>query len=148
MRYVDVTSQVELDAALKAGDYPTLRGEAEYEIYGSAQVRACDTAQVRAFKFVAVTSHGIKVSIAGGVVIQVPELNTPELWCEFYGVDVTGGIATLYKAVSDDYISSPSWKGVYIPGTIPTAPDWDGGKRECGGGLHFSPRPFMAVQFN
>ena len=31
-------------------------------------------------------------------------------------------------------------KGVYYtPGTKPKAPDWDGGKAECGYGLHFSP---------
>jgi hypothetical protein len=28
------------------------------------------------------------------------------------------------------------------------APDWDGGKEECGGGLHFSPRPSAALAFD
>lgn len=36
----------------------------------------------------------------------------------------------------------------YTPGTSPTAPDWDGGEAECGGGLHFSPAPAMTLEFH
>jgi hypothetical protein len=53
---------------------------------------------------------------------------------------------TLFKAVGDNFISPKG--GNYTPGTIPSAPDWDGGKIECGGGLHFSPAPRMARVFN
>jgi hypothetical protein len=31
---------------------------------------------------------------------------------------------------------------------MPEAKDWDGMARECGGGLHFSPHPVMALEFN
>ncbi|MFO0919463.1 MAG: hypothetical protein U0872_14280 [Planctomycetaceae bacterium] len=35
----------------------------------------------------------------------------------------------------------------YTPGSVPVAPDWDGGEKECGGGLHFSPHPVMTEEF-
>ena len=35
----------------------------------------------------------------------------------------------------------------YIPGTTPEAPDWDGGKAECGGGLHFCALPGTAKTY-
>ena len=37
---------------------------------------------------------------------------------------------------------------IHKPGSTPSAPDWDGGKEECGYGLHFSPLPFLAVKFD
>jgi hypothetical protein len=33
----------------------------------------------------------------------------------------------------------------YLPGSQPQAPDWDGGEQECGGGIHLSPRPGLAL---
>jgi hypothetical protein len=51
----------------------------------------------------------------------------------------------LFKGVKEDFFSP---RGVsYAPGTTPSAPDWDGGKIECGGGLHFSPCPTMTLEF-
>jgi hypothetical protein len=73
-------------------------------------------------------------------------LKTPKDWCDYYGVKVERGFAFLYKAVNDDY-KSPRGTS-YMPGTCPEAPDWDGGVRECGGGLHFSPSPRMAMEFH
>ena len=55
-------------------------------------------------------------------------------------------VALVYKAVNDDF-SSP-YGTSYAPGTVPVAPDWDGGIRECGGGLHFSPTPAHALSFH
>ena len=57
-----------------------------------------------------------------------------------------------FKAVGDDWCSTnrtPAGKRIsYKPGTKPKAPDWDGGGAECGGGLHFSPSPHHALEFN
>jgi len=78
------------------------------------------------------------------VLVQVPRLTTPAEWCEFHGVAVKRGIVTLYKAVNDDYESAHGTS--YAPGTKPEAPDWDP-VPECGGGLHFSPRPSAALAF-
>ena len=60
-----------------------------------------------------------------------------EQWCARYGVKVVDGVAELYKAVNAGYISPHGLS--YAPGTTPIAKDWDGGRVECGGGLHFSP---------
>ena len=69
-----------------------------------------------------------------------------KLWCEFFGVEVKRGHAIVYKAVRDSFSSA---RGFHYPiGKKVEAPDWDGGKVECGGGLHFSPRAFMALEFD
>jgi hypothetical protein len=91
----------------------------------------------------------------GNNILQLPkvEIKTAVDWCAYYGVPVTNGTAVLYKAVNDDF--SSKWRsntlpnGVsYAPGSKPEAPDWDGGKAECGGGLHFSPSPSSALMFH
>jgi hypothetical protein len=120
-------------------------GSSRVTAYGSSQVTAHDSSQVRASKFVAVTVHGKSVKRTGGVLIRVPLIRTPKQWCEFYGVSVKGGVALVFKAVNDDY-HSPHGAN-YAPGETPVAKDWDGGRLECGYGLHFSPRPSAALAF-
>ncbi|MDE2104072.1 MAG: hypothetical protein KGL39_42940 [Patescibacteria group bacterium] len=70
----------------------------------------------------------------------------PEDWCRIYGARVANGVATLFKAVDDNYHSP--YRGDYTPGRTPYATDWDGGAKECGGGLHFCPTPRLARTFN
>jgi hypothetical protein len=121
-------------------------GSAHVEARGSAHVEARESAHVVASRFVAVHQHSDRATITGGVLIKVDRPTTAEGWCEFYGVPVTtDGIATLYKAVDQQYRSGHGL--LYAPGTRPEAPDWDGGDQECGGGLHFSPHPTMALAF-
>ena len=84
--------------------------------------------------------------VSGGKQTRFEQASTAAEWCDLYGVKPTNGVVTLYKAVSDSYESS---KGFYYkPGSTPTAPDWDGGKQECGCGLHFVPRPAMGLRYN
>jgi len=142
-------------AQVTASDSAQVRasGSAQVTAYDSAQVTASDSAQVRASgsaqvtagHFVAVTVHGVRTKVTGGVVITLPTITTAAEWCDFYGVEVTDGIATLYKAVDANFRSPHGFD--YTPGTTPIAPDWDGGRNECGGGLHFSPRPAAALRF-
>jgi len=124
-------------------------GSVSVEAYDSARVEACGSASVRASEYVPVQVQkrwDRGVTVTGGVLIEIPVPTTAEEWCDFYGVQVEDGVATLFKAVRDDYSSSRG--GDYTPGVIPVAQDWDGGKQECGGGLHFSPRPWMACEFD
>jgi hypothetical protein len=123
----------------------TAYGSAQVRAYDSAQVTAYDSAQVTASKYVAVTLSGLAKAI-GGRQIKLPKIKTAKQWCDFYGAKAIRGIVILFKAVDKDFYSSHAF--VYTPGTIPKAPDWDGGKEECGGGLHFCATPFHALWFN
>ena len=129
----------------------TAYGSASVRAYDSASVRASGSASVRASKYVSVhtwKSRG-KPKVSGGVLIEVPDITTAKDWCEYYGVEVKRGIAMLFKAVDDDFATHHSRaKDIfYRPGLSPAAPDWDP-EPECGHGLHFSPRPAMALDFN
>jgi hypothetical protein len=111
---------------------------------GYAQLSLAGAVIVTAGPTNAVLARGTGAKITGGNIIRY-DVATPEEWCEYYGVAVVGGVATLYKAIQDDYRSTHGIS--YAPGSSPVAPDWDGGKAECGGGLHFSPHPVMALEF-
>jgi hypothetical protein len=106
-------------------------------------VRARGRARVEASDGVAVMRHGPAVELTGGAAREAVRPRTAAEWCDYYGVPVQDGVATLFKAVDENF---GSYHGVsYRPGSEPRAPDWDGGERECGGGLHFSPRPTFAL---
>jgi len=110
-------------------------GSATVHAWGSATVHAGGSATVRAGDQVAIHQHSDQASVTGGVVIKVRRPTTAAEWCSVRAVTVQDGVAILYKAVRDDYRSAHGL--LYLPGTKPEAPDWDGGERECGGGLHF-----------
>jgi hypothetical protein len=131
------------------------RGSSEPRIvtWGSSVV----TGQIGRFSRPRFKRHGSsKISIPGAVIIEPPKIETPQDWCEYYGAEVrTGGnlsrelagedVAILFKALPDDLRAHGGFQ--YAIGELPVAPDWDGGKRECGGGLHFSPTPRHAEEF-
>ena len=185
MKEIAVKTQVELEAAIKAGniavcvegefnlsisgtDAPHIILHAKASLYlvarGSSQprVEARESSQPRvvawgyvqlsifgkvavtASKLVAILAHGIGAKIKGGHTTKV-KIDTPRAWCDYYGVAVARGVAILFKAVREDYHSPHG--ADYSPGGMPIASDWDGGKKECGGGLHFSPSPKMALEF-
>jgi len=114
--------------------------------YDSSQVTACDSSQVRATKYVAITKSQ-NAKAVGGMQIKPPSIKTAKKWCENYGVEIKKGIAILFKGVDNEFKSHHNGFP-YVPGTTPEAPDWDGGKEECGGGLHFSPTPAHTLEFN
>jgi hypothetical protein len=115
---------------------------------GAAFVRQRDRAAVKVAPncSVVVMRHAAVQPVDGGTVIDVAPITTVEGWCDYHGIEVAAGVAVLYKAVDRDYRSGHGF--LYAPGSIPVASDWDGGKRECGGGLHFSPRPVAAKAFH
>ena len=125
-------------ASVRAYDSASVRA------YGSASVRAYDSASVRASRYVSVHKHGTNPRVAGGVIIEVPVVDSVEVFLDYYGVEVTRGVAVLFKAVSDQYISSRNF--AYLPGTKPKCDDWSPAAR-CGNGLHFVPRPWMGLEY-
>ena len=112
----------------------------------SAQLQIYDRVQVKASKHVAISRHSPLAKVEGEYVLDIPPITTAELWCDFYGVEVKEDMALLFKAVGDDFKSPHGFP--YLPGSAPSAGDWDGGRKECGGGLHFSPSPRHAREFN
>ncbi len=170
MKEIQVKNQAELDQALKDGAMPICIGNGVFEVrgssnvmaygssnviacdssnvraYGSSNVRACDSSNVRATPSVPIVVHSEAAKIVGGKVIRIQNPKTATQWCSFYGVPIVKGVAVLFKAVTEDFKSNRGFD--YTPGTTPVAPDWDGGKQECGIGLHLSPRPFMELEFH
>ena len=126
-------------------------GSSTVRAYGSSTVTATDSSTVmaagsstvRASSCVAVHLHSGLATIDGGVVIDVTTVNdTAEKWCAHHGVEVTDGIATVYKAVSDQWTTP---RGAdYTPGSTPEATDW-ADHAACGQGLHFGPTPAHAL---
>ena len=86
--------------------------------------------------------------MTGGVLIDhTPSLDNPADWCEYHGVTVSkAGVATVYKAVRDDWLSS--WGTSYKPGTRPDDRENWRDDNDCGGGLHFSPTPWQAQSYD
>ena len=150
--YDSATVEAYDSATVGAYDSATVEayGSATVEAYDSATVRASGSATVRASKYVAVQKmpYG-NPKITGGVLIVIPELKTAQDWCDYYGIEVKRGTATVFKAVDDDYSTNQArTRGIfYVPGSKPKCEDWND-RPECGGGLHASPRPFMARRYN
>jgi hypothetical protein len=121
---------------------------------GSASVRAYDSASVRAGKYVSVhVDRGNpynKPKITGGVLIEVPPIDSIESWCDLYGLEILDGAFTAYKALDDDYATSHSRRAgiFYTPGSDElVAPDWKT-QPQCGNGLHVAPTPSHALRYN
>ena len=124
-------------------------GSSRVEAYGSSSVEAWGSSRVKASTFVPVQDHGPNTTVAGGVHIPIRPATTVEDWCDFHGVKITGRgkqrQVVLYKAVDGAYQSGYGFN--YTPGTVPVAADWDGGEKECGGGLHFCPHPTLTRDY-
>ena len=125
-------------------------GNASVEADGNASVRAYGNASVEARKYVAIhkfpTSSG---KIAGGVIIEVPDLVDGAAWCDFHGVDVADGAAILFKALDEDFSTAHAReRGIfYTLGAEVEAADWRP-TPECGHGLHACARPWVALRYN
>jgi hypothetical protein len=145
-------------AVLRESSSAVLRESSSAVLRQSSSARALSArCKAKASKYAVVLQHNRAAKISGGRVLEMPRPETGAEWCEFYGVEIRKGgglsrkltgqdVAILFKAVGEGYTAARGF--AYTPGTVPEAPDWDGGTRECGGGLHFSPHPKMAKEFN
>ena len=84
---------------------------------------------------------------SGGVIIDMSTINLTDAasWCEHHGVKVVDGVATVFKAVDDSWTTDRGTD--YSPGSLPDALDWRD-DHERGGGLHFSPWPWQALEYH
>jgi hypothetical protein len=113
--------------------------------WGDVMIRLYSALKIEASADVVIKMHGKAKSIKGGIRIKAAVVKTALQWCRYWGAEVKNRIATVYKGVNADCKSERG--ATYLPGTSTVAPDWDGGKAECGGGLHFSPHPAMTREF-
>ena len=116
------------------------------ELHESSRAELFESSCAEGSKFTAIHVHSPSATATGGVVIFVEVPRTPAEWCDYYGAKQDGETAILFKAVGDDYASPHGT--IYAPGTMPEAKDWDGGERECGGGLHFCAHPAAALTYS
>ena len=116
------------------------------DVGGSATIHLHDQSTASNIgKYVAVHLHSAQSTTDGGVIIDTSrlDLTDPHTWCEYHGVTVTDGHATVYKAVDSDWHPQSGTQWTYQPGTAVTCDDWSP-VAECGNGLHMSPRPVQA----
>lgn len=122
---------------------------ATVEAWDSATVTAWGYSKVTASSRVAIHKRSGRSALTGGVIIDhTQNPSEPIAWCAWHDVPVTNGKAILHKAVGDDWTTDSiySYQPAYTPGAELEAPDWHDDNR-CGGGLHFSPRPWEAQYY-
>jgi hypothetical protein len=115
---------------------------------GTSVIHLHDHAQlIKASPHVAVFVHSADATHSGGHVIDLTglDLTDAHTWCKHYGVTIVDNAAVLYKAVREDWCSRHGTS--YRPGTIASCADFiaDG---LCGRGLHVSPNPYQAAQYD
>src|SRR5579872_3774040 len=122
------------------------RGSSHVVAWGSSHVVARESSHVEATPYVAVTKQiGHRGKINGGVVIEIPKVETAADWLAFQGLTAKRGLVTLYKAVDDEWKSGYGF--VYAPGTKPACDDWND-RAACGGGLHFTAHPLISKSYH
>jgi hypothetical protein len=124
-------------AVLRESSHAVLRESSHAELWGSSHAVLRESSHAVLSKFACAHIYGKQARCKGGVQIKIPDILTAKEWCDYYGVAAKRGIVILFKGTDENFHTQKSV--YYKPGTIPRAPDWDGGKAECGGGLHFSP---------
>ena len=74
--------------------------------------------------------------------------HTKQTFLDIYKDSMTGNSIILYKSVNPDTLCDFYTGKIKYEGTV-TCPDWDDNEqRECGGGLHLSPTPELALSYN
>lgn len=119
--------------------------------FGATRVRASAQALVRdrnSYGKITTTSSTTLITSTGTARCTARGVYTSSAdWCEKHGVTIADdNTVVLYKAVNKEFISTHH--ALYKPGSWTVAHDWDGTFRECGGGLHFSARPFLALGYH
>ena len=131
----------------------TARGNSQVTARGNSFIRAYNgkitIVSKSAVLMVMPEFDGKIINKVGATVVYAPIIDSAEKWLDFYGVPVKNGKAVLYKAVDNDYSTDYARRVdiFYKPGASPKAPDWNP-EPECGGGLHFSAHPQIALDYN
>jgi hypothetical protein len=117
--------------------------------WDSSHVVAWDSSHVVAGRWTAVHLHSQRVTLSGGVIIDMTAIDRtdPQTWCDLNGVVVADGRAVLYKATDDSLTAGHEYRPVtYTVGAEVACDDWRD-DHDCGGGLHLSPSPAAAKDY-
>ena len=125
------------------------RGSSRVEAWGSSRVEAWGSSRVEAGTHVAVHLHSQRVTLTGGVVIDMTTIDhtDPATWAGLHGATISRGSIVLFKATDETLTAGQAYTPVtYKIGETITAADWRD-DNQCGGGLHLSPSPSCARQY-
>ena len=141
-------------AVLRGSSRAVLRGSSRAELWESSRAELWESSSVHAYNKTRVTAtplcavflHSSTVDVAGGVILDHSNVDAMDglAWCEYHGVKVSRGIATVYKAVDKAWTTDRGTN--YFPGTKPSCDDFCD-TNACGNGLHFSPTPRHAKSY-
>jgi hypothetical protein len=92
-----------------------------------------------------VAQRGPACDVEGVTPVVQPNPASAADWCAFHGVEVSDGVATLFKGVNANYRSDRG--GDYTPGTTPSVPVFKPEPECAEGALYFSPSPVHTLQF-
>jgi hypothetical protein len=122
-------------------------GKSTVRAYGKSTVTACGESTVTAGSHTAVHLHSGFARIEGGVLIDhtTVDESVPSVWAAYHGAQITGDTITVYKAVRADLKSAHG--ALYEIGSEVSCDDWRD-TDECGNGLHFSPSPAQASDYD
>jgi len=82
------------------------------------------------------------------IIITKTMQHTKQTFLDIYKDSMTGNSIILYKSVNPDTLCDFYTGKIKYEGTV-TCPGWDDNEqRECGGGLHLSPTPELALSYN
>src|SRR2546430_1333638 len=95
---IRVFAGVEINVEARESSQPHVeaRGYAQLSIFGRV-IAQCSAR-------VSVLISGKKAKVEGGQQTQVV-IETPQEWCDYYGVEVKDGTAILFKALDNDFFS-------------------------------------------
>jgi len=142
------------NATVEAWENATVRasGNATVRAWGNAIIRALAAIKIEAFHWVtvicqdckpAIKRHGENVTIARTKTLK----HTQETFTDIYPADKQG-FTEMFKSVRPDTLCDFYTGDIKYEGVV-ECPDWDANKdRQCGGGLHVSPTPEMALRYN
>ena len=122
-------------------------GSSHVEAWDSSHVEAWDSAHVEAANYVAVHLYSQRVTLSGGVLIDMTHVDPTDTdtWLELTGAKVIGKRVIVFKAVRDDYRSCHGT--LYSVGGKASCDDFRA-LPVCGGGLHFSPSVAQAASYD
>ena len=151
-------------ATLRGNSQATLRENSQATLWGNSQVKAAfENSNIKAFSsnvIILRLKHqstlicqncdaGVQEKDnTANIIITKTMQHTKQTFLDIYKDSMTANSIILYKSVNPDTLCDFYTGKIKYEGTV-ICPDWeDNEQRECGGGLHLSPTPELALFYN